>query len=189
MQKTKSDSPRINPANILFTKEGQIKLADFGVGHSLDSILQQASSFTGTLSYMAPEVIQEEPSYSFPADVWSLGCVIYQLMALKLPFIGRNICDLLQKIKKGEYPPLEGNYRQELKQLVSKMLIVDASKRISIEEICKISGAELNSLGLKYKKGDGIEINLQEAQKYFKMSADLGDPEGMYNYGVSLAKG
>jgi serine/threonine protein kinase len=153
---------------------------------------------------MAPEMIQDN-SYSFPADIWSLGCVIYELMTLKPPFIGSKIPDLTPKITKGEYPPLEGNYNQKLKDLIENMLTVNIDKRITIEEILKmnflpnisidqnteilLSGKEFNSLGLKYKKGDGVDINLQEAMKYFKMSADLGIPEGICNYGISLAEG
>jgi serine/threonine protein kinase len=104
-------------------------------------------------------------------------------MTFRHPFTGRTINGFINKIKKGEYPPLEGNYTQELKQLVSKMLIVDAKNRISIEEICKVkfipnvnigpisenkfSGAELNSLGLKSKKGDGIEKKSSRSPKIF----------------------
>jgi NIMA (never in mitosis gene a)-related kinase len=168
----------IKPSNIFFTKEGQIKLGDFGVARSLDFTFQQVSTFAGTPSYMAPEIFQEKPKYSFPADVWSLGCVIYELMTLKPLFTG-NLIDLPRKIIQGQYPPLKGNYSPQLNLLVNDMLTVDLSKRISIEKFFnlaflpkvpqiqisenKLYGKELNSLRLKHKKGDGVKVNFQDA--------------------------
>jgi NIMA (never in mitosis gene a)-related kinase len=127
----------LKPENILITKEGNVKLIDFGVGRLLDTFHQQASTFAGTIQYIAPEIHNNQP-YSFPADVWSLGCVIYQLMMLKQPFETSDLGNLIKIIKKGQYPPLTGNYENILEQIVEKMLIIDFYKRITIEEIYKI---------------------------------------------------
>jgi TPR repeat protein len=163
-----------------------------------------ATTLAGTPNYMAPEVLKREP-YSFPSDIWSFGCVMYQLIMLKLPFVGRDILELLSNITEGKYLHLKGNYHPKLIQTFERMLIVDTDFRISIEDICNLSflpkvskpktcekilsSEELNSLGIKYENGEGVEKNLFEAMKYYKKSSDLGNAFGMVKYGNALENG
>jgi NIMA (never in mitosis gene a)-related kinase len=97
--------------NIFLIKKGQAKLGDFDIGRSLNSTHQMVKTLAGTVYYMAPEVVQRN-LYSFSVDIWSFGCVMYQLIMRKLPFVGKNIFELSKKIVEGKYPPLEGNYSQ-----------------------------------------------------------------------------
>lgn len=73
----------IKPSNILVTRDGQIKLCDFGVsGELINSI---AGTFTGTSYYMAPERIKGMP-YTITSDVWSLGLTVLELASNRFPF-------------------------------------------------------------------------------------------------------
>jgi serine/threonine protein kinase len=64
----------IKPENILLTDTFDIKLTDFGLSFLTDSIRNSPQSYTGTVDYMSPEMLQRK-SYSFSTDIWSLGCV------------------------------------------------------------------------------------------------------------------
>ncbi|MCO5565676.1 hypothetical protein L7F22_019350 [Adiantum nelumboides] len=73
----------IKPSNILVTRDGQIKLCDFGVSGEL--INSMAGTFTGTSYYMAPERIKGLP-YTITSDVWSLGLTVLELASNRFPF-------------------------------------------------------------------------------------------------------
>jgi mitogen-activated protein kinase kinase len=73
----------IKPSNIVITREGQIKLCDFGVSGELINSL--AGTFTGTSYYMAPERIKGLP-YTITSDVWSLGLTILEIASNRFPF-------------------------------------------------------------------------------------------------------
>ena len=64
--------------NILLAKDGSIKIADFGLAKILKNIGESAISFCGTPTTIAPEII-EGKGCTFSADVWSLGCIFYEL--------------------------------------------------------------------------------------------------------------
>ena len=68
----------------------------------------------GTPYYTAPEMIQREP-YSYPADCWSFGVIVHQLLALERPFDGASTGDLVKSILSGEIPALPVHYSDDIK--------------------------------------------------------------------------
>src|SRR4029077_12897654 len=79
----------LKPPNLLLTKEGKIKLADFGIARDNDATALTAAGRTvGTFAYMAPEQIRGEPEVTFKADLYALGCVLYELLTGAPPFAG-----------------------------------------------------------------------------------------------------
>ena len=81
----------LKPANIFLTSKFQAKIGDFGISKSLGQTLDMANTVCGTFSYMAPEVIKgviTASNYDNKADIWSLGCIVYELATLKLAFGG-----------------------------------------------------------------------------------------------------
>lgn len=79
----------LNPANIMVDNNFNLKVADFGLAKAIGQSQQMTSSFVGTLAYSCPEIVSNQ-NYSAKADIWSLGCVIYEIMKLKPPFSGTN---------------------------------------------------------------------------------------------------
>jgi len=89
----------LKSANIFMMKDGTIKLGDFNVSKVLKS--KKHHTQTGTPYYCSPEVWSDKP-YDYKCDIWSVGCVIYELCALKPPFLGNNIDQLYKNVMKGK---------------------------------------------------------------------------------------
>ena len=126
----------LKPANIFIALDGSLKLGDLGLGRQMSSQTFELQSRVGTPLYMSPEVLQGS-GYDWKSDVWSLGCVAYELCMLKSPFKREDkkmsLYDLFQSINKGEYPPIDEKYPQELRFLIDSMLKVNPVERLEIK--------------------------------------------------------
>ena len=94
--------------NILVShKDLKIKLIDYGFSKQLPRENYILQDFCGTPHYIAPEVIQREGYLGKPADIWSLGIILYKMVVGSFPFKGQNEKVLFSKVMKGEikYPP------------------------------------------------------------------------------------
>jgi NIMA (never in mitosis gene a)-related kinase len=138
----------LKPANILISADGSLKLGDLGLGRSLSSQTLEAYSRVGTPLYMSPEVLKSN-GYDWKSDVWSLGCIVYELAALRSPFKSddekMSLYDLFQTINKGQYPPLPDRYSAELRGLVDSMLLLDPVQRAPISDVTTACEAHMNS--------------------------------------------
>ncbi|CAG9310233.1 unnamed protein product [Blepharisma stoltei] len=131
----------LKPANIFISADNSLKLGDLGLGRYLSSQTIEAFSRVGTPLYMSPEVLKGN-GYDWKSDVWSLGCVVYELACLRSPFKQddqkMSLYDLFNTINKGEFPPLPERYSEELRQLVNSMIQVDPKNRLSIDQIVEL---------------------------------------------------
>ncbi|RNA00408.1 serine threonine- kinase Nek11 isoform X2 [Brachionus plicatilis] len=109
----------IKPGNILI-KNGILKLGDFGVSRELKES-EDASTFIGTPYYMSPEIIKND-KYNSKSDIWSLGCVLYELATYQKPFVGDKIIDIFESIKNDECPSIINLYSKHLNKILKKIL-------------------------------------------------------------------
>ena len=91
----------IKPSNVFIDKNSNIKLGDFGLSRILTHESSFAYSHVGTPYYMSPEQI-EETKYNEKSDIWSLGCLLYEMAALRPPFQAKNQIMLGMRIKSGK---------------------------------------------------------------------------------------
>ncbi|EGR26879.1 protein kinase domain protein [Ichthyophthirius multifiliis] len=75
----------------------------------------------GTPYYSSPEIWNNQP-YDYKSDIWSLGCIIYEMCALKPPFRGNDMEELNKKIQKGIYEPIPNHYSFNLSYFIQKLL-------------------------------------------------------------------
>ena len=119
----------IKPQNILLDAEGRAKLCDFGFARNLGMNTFVLTSIKGTPLYMAPELIEEKP-YDHTADLWSLGCILYELLVGQPPF---STTSLFQLIKKIRYECIQwpGHLSPEARSLLAGLLEKDSRRRLS----------------------------------------------------------
>merc|ERR1719316_1912095 len=117
----------LKPGNFFLTN-GTLKMGDFGIAKVLSSTLACARTQIGTPYYLSPEVCQEKP-YSWASDIWAMGCILYELCALKVPFDATNITGLVQKICRGPTPVIHANYSDFTKNLCTEMLSRNQNSR------------------------------------------------------------
>ncbi|CAI2384901.1 unnamed protein product [Moneuplotes crassus] len=131
----------LKPANIFIDSEGMLKLGDLGLGRAMSSQTLEAYSRVGTPLYMSPEVL-EGSGYDTKSDVWSLGCIAYELCALKSPFRKQNqsmsLYDLFQSIKAGVFDPIPDRYSYKLKILIESIIKTNPVERLDIDQIVSI---------------------------------------------------
>jgi NIMA (never in mitosis gene a)-related kinase len=113
-------------ANIFLYNDGTAKLGDLNVSKVAKKGLLYTQ--TGTPYYASPEVWKDKP-YDLKSDIWSLGCVIYEMCALVPPFRAEDMNGLFKRVLKGQYPPIPSHYSMDMRSLIKSMLMVDAVAR------------------------------------------------------------
>jgi len=162
---------------------GHIKLVDFGFAKIMDK--PYTTSFCGTPSYMAPEIILRQP-YTQSVDIWSLGNIIHEMITGSPPFQAKTALATYERILMDSYIPLQPHHQHhqylqseqqqqqvtpELQDLVIRMLHRLPERRLSIHEIqlhswfYDIHWDLVEALGLKppYVPGNEFQITLKKS--------------------------
>jgi NIMA (never in mitosis gene a)-related kinase 1/4/5 len=152
--------------NIFLAKNGDIKIGDFGICRVLSKSDELASTSVGTPYYIAPEVCKGQP-YNYKADVWSLGCIIYELCSLRRPFEGESIATVLNNILNKTPELLPEEYSDLLTTSVFLMLTKDPAERPSISKILTLA----NTHSFTEKKD-----NLSKSRKTYQKEISIKIP-------------
>ena len=151
----------LKSANIFLVKDKhQCKLGDMNVSKVIkDKVLLTQ---TGTPYYASPEVWNDEP-YSYKSDLWSIGCVIYELCALRPPFKGKNLDELYGNVCKGNIERISHIYSDDLWKMIMMLLQVDVHKRVNCDSFLqsKLIIRKKNELKQKNKDFNYIENKLE----------------------------
>ena len=122
----------IKAANILIGSAGEAKIGDLNV--SKVGIANSASTQVGTPYYTSPEIWRGQ-RYDTKCDIWSLGCLIYEMAALKPPFREKDLHKLYIKVVKGAFEKIPNKYSSDLSNIISMCLRTNPIQRPSCDEL------------------------------------------------------
>ena len=124
----------LKSANVFLMRDGSVKLGDLNVS----KVARKGMGYTqtGTPYYASPEVWNDKP-YDTKSDIWSLGCVLYEMITLRTPFRAQNMEGLYKKVIQGRYNRIPNNFTNDLFKIVQLLLQVSPEKRPSCDEILK----------------------------------------------------
>merc|ERR1712126_139588 len=132
---------------------GKIKIGDFGLAKTLDSTYEMAETKKGARIYMAPERHRGE-RYNHKADMWSLGCILYELCTLRYTFT--NVPDICE----GRYQPIPDDLHPGVSAYIPRLLRVDSRRRPSADKILRLDDEVADNQG-EYRPEAGVnEISL-----------------------------
>ncbi|KAH0437495.1 hypothetical protein CcaCcLH18_03846 [Colletotrichum camelliae] len=142
----------LKPENVFLGEDNSVKLGDFGLSKMIQSH-DFASTYVGTPFYMSPEICAAE-KYTLKSDIWSLGCIIYELCAREPPFNAKSHFQLVQKIKEGKVSPLPSCYSSELMGCIKDCLRVNPDHRPDTAQLLN-----LPVVRLMRKEREVVELN------------------------------
>ncbi|XP_063428130.1 uncharacterized protein LOC134711459 [Mytilus trossulus] len=124
--------------NIFLTSQNVVKIGDFGIARVLRDSADCAMTAIGTPFYLSPEICQKKP-YNHKSDMWALGCVLYEMCTLHVPFNAKDFDSLVMKIMTGQFDPLPSHFGTTIRYLCTRLLDKDPDKRLSANEALNFS--------------------------------------------------
>lgn len=124
----------LKPQNVLLRRGphgDRILIGDVGISKALSHTLEQAHTAIGTPQYLAPEIFQSNP-YGFAADVWSLGCLLFELVNLMPAFSGRSLNDLSLRVCTGRAAPMRTGVSTAMREAIMDILVVNPARRPAV---------------------------------------------------------
>jgi cell division control protein CDC15 len=158
----------IKGANILKTKDGQVKLADFGVATKLSETVK-SMSFAGTPYWMAPEIVENGHGTS-ACDIWSLGCTVIELITGYPPFYDLDVMPALYRLVQDPHPPLPSGISGKLTDFLlacfqkEPLIRVSAAKLLNHKFIVSDDDFDPVPRGNMTEEGAESDVDLQEVR-------------------------
>ncbi|KAK5130606.1 hypothetical protein LTR08_001925 [Meristemomyces frigidus] len=151
----------LKPENVFLGTNNAVKLGDFGLSKII-AAHDFASTYVGTPFYMSPEICAAE-RYSHHSDVWSLGCIIYELAARTVPFDARSHVELVMKIRDGKLKALPAErYSQGLWECVRGCLAVNPLQRPDMAALLLVP--QIREARVRLEQGLAVERATQERE-------------------------
>eukprot|EP01137_Pigoraptor_chileana_P004636 Opistho-2@46545 len=147
----------LKSSNVFLTHDNIVKLGDLGIAKVLMGTIDSASTFTGTPYYMSPEVLKNE-AYNSKSDIWSMGCILYELCCLERPFEGRSLIGLMFKICDEPSPNVGEDFSDDVHDLIQCMLSKDPTKRPSAAEILAMTSIR-SRIGSTLQRQNTIDLS------------------------------
>jgi serine/threonine protein kinase len=124
----------IKPENLLLDGQKRLKVADFGLSIIANSQNGQLNTKCGTPEYAAPELFGPDVYVGQPADIWSMGVILYVMLTAQLPFRGTTVEEIAKSVLycQVQYPAI---IPQGAVELLQKIFVVDPSKRYTMQQI------------------------------------------------------
>ncbi|XP_057689836.1 serine/threonine-protein kinase Nek10 isoform X1 [Corythoichthys intestinalis] len=161
----------LTPNNIMLGDNHKVTITDFGLAKQKQEN-SKLTSVVGTILYSCPEVVKNEP-YGEKADIWALGCVLFQMATLEPPFYSDNMLSLASKIVEAIYEPLEdGVYSERLEDMIAWCLSPDPERRPDIVAVgSRIADLAMMRMDALYASHNALERRAERdrkrAQRYF----------------------
>ncbi len=163
--------------NIFLTAKGEVRMGDFGISRVLQHTYDCARTAIGTPYYLSPEICQDKP-YNQKSDIWSLGCMLYEIVTLNHAFDATSMKGLVMKILRGNYPPIAKTYSKELSDLIATLLRKNPDERPTINQILQMPllAKTVSSVIEKYRLSDTHTDFFKEIQDLLQGSHKSVDP-------------
>ncbi len=166
----------IKAENIFLDKDGNAKIGDLGVAKVMTHAVDFAKTLVGTPYYLSPELCENKP-YNHKSDVWSLGCVVYEMMTGSHPFNAQNQGALFVKILKGKYPPVRGvSFSPDLKELMDRCLTVNQTRRPDTAGILRSRAARAKAQTLELTLPSDVPPPSNPREAFGSVAPDGPDP-------------
>ena len=137
----------IKLANVFLSEKMEVKLGDFGLSAKLEYEGERKRTICGTPNYMAPEILDGKVGHSYECDVWSFGVLMYTLLVGRPPFETKDVKTTYRRIKMYLYNfPESIEISVEAKRLITSILILEPSKRPTLEDIVSSEFFTKNSI-------------------------------------------
>jgi NIMA (never in mitosis gene a)-related kinase len=173
----------LKSANVFLSKDGNAKLGDLNVSKVAKKGLLYTQ--TGTPYYASPEVWRDQP-YDNKSDIWSLGCVLYEMTTLKPPFRANDMDGLYKRVLKGVYPKIGANYSQDLATMIKTLLQVESNIRPTCDQILAMDIVKKRMNLLKNLPTD--EIPMDESFSNLNLLGTIKLPKNLANLAKDLPK-
>ncbi|TFK83688.1 Pkinase-domain-containing protein [Polyporus arcularius HHB13444] len=172
----------LKAANILTTKNGNVKLSDFGVSLNLRAMEREIKDVAGTPNWMAPEVIELKGA-STKSDIWSLACTVIELLTGRPPYADiANSMSVMFRIVEDASPPLPEDCSESLQDFLKWCFNKDPAKRPNAEQLCEHDWLKNHSAAHK-------ELRPQDSIPFLRrVSADMQKTKMNVRYLADMEK-